>query len=76
MSTDVEQALATTGGWPVDDQLDLLHGLWDRLTSSGWQPTLSDERKTELDRRLDDLDANPNNVLTWAQVEDQLRQRP
>ena len=68
MSTEVASTLAAMDNWPVDDQLALLHGLWERLIDAGWLPTLSDEQKAELDRRLDDLNAHPENVLSWEQV--------
>jgi putative addiction module component (TIGR02574 family) len=37
------------------------------------QPDLSEEVKAEIDRRLDDLDAHPEKVLTWEEVLQRLR---
>jgi putative addiction module component (TIGR02574 family) len=70
---DVATTLQATKDWPVADQLELLHGIWERLVESGWQPELTDEVKAELDRRLDDLDAHPEKVLTWEEVTKRLR---
>jgi putative addiction module component (TIGR02574 family) len=41
------------------DQIELLHKAWDPLIESGWEPELTNGQKAEFDRRLDDLDANP-----------------
>jgi putative addiction module component (TIGR02574 family) len=54
--------------WPPDDQLELAQRIWDRLVDTGWQPTLTEEQKQELDRRLDALDANPNDVVSWDEI--------
>lgn len=54
--------------WPVEDQLDLVFRLWDRLVEGGWQPELTDDLKTELDRRLAAHQADPTRVLSWEDV--------
>lgn len=59
--------------WPVDEQVELLEKVWDKLAESGWQPAVLDDLKAELDRRLDALDANPDDVLSWDQVVDFIR---
>lgn len=42
MSTEVMKILAATETWPIDDQLDLVHSIWDRLLNSGWEPQLTE----------------------------------
>jgi putative addiction module component (TIGR02574 family) len=54
--------------WPLDDQIELVQMLWDRIVDSGWQPELTEEQRGEFDRRLAALDANPDDVLTWEQI--------
>jgi putative addiction module component (TIGR02574 family) len=34
---------------------------------------LSEEQKQELDRRLADLDTDPDNVLTWEEIKARVR---
>jgi putative addiction module component (TIGR02574 family) len=65
---DPTTALQEIQSWPVEDQLELVFQLWDRLVEGGWQPELTDDLKAELDRRLASYGANPENVLTWEQV--------
>lgn len=59
--------------WPVDDQFELVCGLWDQIVELGWKPTISPELSAELDRRVAEYEANPDDVLTWEQVEAYLR---
>jgi putative addiction module component (TIGR02574 family) len=61
--------------WPLDDQVELVQRVWDRLVESGWQPDLTDELKAELDRRLDALEANPNDVVSWESVVEHVRRK-
>ncbi len=58
---------------PVADRLQLFDSIWVSLSADGWQPTLSDEATEEIDRRLDELDADPAKVMTWEQVESYVR---
>ena len=73
MSVDVTNTLNQISALPVPDQIELLHQAWDRLLESGWEPELSDEQKAELDRRLDDLDANPQNLVPLEKVIEHIR---
>ena len=71
--TSVSTALKETEAWPLDEQLELMHRMWDRLLDSGWQPELTDELRAELDRRLDELDAHPENTVSWEELVANLR---
>ena len=73
MSVDISTTLKQIAALPVPDQIELLHQAWDRLLESGWEPELTDGQKAEFDRRLDDLDANPQNVVTLEKLVDHLR---
>jgi putative addiction module component (TIGR02574 family) len=65
---DPTTVLQAIQAWPLEDQLDFASRLWDQLVERGWQPELTEDLKTELDRRLAAYQANPTNVLTWEQV--------
>lgn len=52
----------------IDEQIELVEAIWDGIVSRGAAPTLTDEQKTELDRRLADYLANPNDVVSWNDV--------
>jgi putative addiction module component (TIGR02574 family) len=74
MSVDITSTLNQISARPLQDQIALLHQAWDHLLNLGWQPELTDSQKAEFDRRLEDLDANPQNVVTWTQIVKHVRQ--
>ena len=43
---------------PIDKRIQLVEDLWDSIAADGGAVSLSDEQRTELDRRLDDYEAN------------------
>ena len=63
-----ESTLEEVRSWPIDDQLDLVFRLWDRIIDNGWQPPPSERLEAELRRRLAAYEEDPTKVLTWEQV--------
>ena len=54
---------------PVVERLQAVEDLWDSIAEDSQQPlVLSAEQRAELDRRLDDLEANPQDSLPWEKV--------
>jgi putative addiction module component (TIGR02574 family) len=54
--------------WSVEDRLRLMEQIWAGLLDQGYQPALTDEQKAEIDRRLADDDAAPDDVVSWEEV--------
>ncbi len=52
----------------VDDRLDLMNQIWDSIATEGGQRNLSDARRRELERRLAEHAADPDDVVGWDQV--------
>ncbi len=52
----------------IDEQIELVEAIWDGIVSRGAVPAITEAQKTELDRRLADHLANPNNVIPWEEV--------
>ncbi|MDP3616348.1 MAG: addiction module protein [Rhodoferax sp.] len=52
----------------VQKQLELMEGLWDNISKCGAFPAPTNAQKAEIDRRLADLEANPDDVLPWSEV--------
>ena len=65
---DMKTVLAETDSWPVDQRILLLHELWDRLVERGYEPELTEDQKAELDRRIAEDDAAPDDVVAWEEV--------
>ena len=52
----------------TDEQIELVEAIWDGIVRRGAAPSLTEAQKTELDRRLADHLANPNDVVPWSEV--------
>jgi len=52
----------------IDEQIELVEAIWDGIVSRGVAPSLTEAQKTELDRRLADHLANPDDVVPWSEV--------
>ena len=72
MSAAAAATLKTVRTWPMEDQLELLYGLWDQLDET-WIPTPDSGLLAELDRRVADAEKNPDQVYTWEQVMDYVK---
>ena len=52
----------------VNEQLELVEALWDNIAKRDACPPPTDAQKAELDRRLADLEANPDDSIPWSTV--------
>ena len=52
----------------IDEQIELVEAIWDGIVSRGAIPSLTESQKTELDHRLADHLANPDDVIPWSEV--------
>jgi putative addiction module component (TIGR02574 family) len=61
----------------VDEQLALVHAIWDRIAAAGTGSLLTDAQRQELRRRAAEDDANPDDLVPWERVkaESQLRRK-
>jgi putative addiction module component (TIGR02574 family) len=70
---DVATVLKEIDSWTVEDRLLLIESVWDRMLETGNVPDLTDAQKRELDRRLAALEAEPENVVSWEDVQAHFR---
>lgn len=59
--------------WPPEQRLRLLEEVWSGLINEGLEPELTEAHKQELDRRIAAIEANPDDVITWEDVQRHLR---
>lgn len=52
----------------IDEQIELVEAIWSNIASRGVAPSTTETQKTELDRRLTDYLAHPNDVIPWDEV--------
>jgi putative addiction module component (TIGR02574 family) len=52
----------------IDEQIELVEAIWNGIVSRNAMPALTVPQIKELDHRLADYLANPNDVLSWSEV--------
>jgi putative addiction module component (TIGR02574 family) len=52
----------------INEQIELVEAIWDGIVKSSAVPSLTEAQKTELDQRLEDHLAAPDNVVPWSEV--------
>ena len=72
---DLQTVLNHVEAWSVEDRLRLMEQIWDGLLNQGHEPALTEARKTEIDRRLAEDDAAPDDVVSWGEVKVQALKR-
>ena len=72
---DVQSVLSEVNTWPVTERIRLMEHIWEKLVEEGPPPAITPELKGELDRRCDELDRNPDAVVSWEAVEARAHQR-
>lgn len=58
-----------------DQQIELAHALWGSISSSHEPVPLSTGVRAELDRRIDDYERNPEDILTLEEVKANLAKK-
>ena len=56
----------------VAERLVLVEELWDSISAA---TPVTDAQRTELDRRLADHEANPDDVVSWEEVKTSISAR-
>jgi putative addiction module component (TIGR02574 family) len=62
---DLTTILQEVDSWPIDERIQLVEAVWDRIVASGEHSELTSAQKAELDQRLAELNAAPNELLSW-----------
>ena len=52
----------------VEERLALVEELWDSIAESSGDLPLTDAQQAELDRRLVEHEANPDDVVPWEDI--------
>ena len=60
----------------VSERIQLAQDIWDSVAEVPECLSLTDEEKTEIDRRLDAYHKDPNAGSPWSAVRDRVKKRP
>jgi putative addiction module component (TIGR02574 family) len=52
----------------IDEQIELVEAIWDGIVGRGAAPGPTKAQLSELDQRLADHLAHPNDVIPWNEV--------
>lgn len=73
---DMNSTILEVRSWPLDDQIEFVHRMCDAIADDEAPlAEISDETKTELDRRMARHAANPDDVYSHEYVMKCLRRR-
>ena len=53
---------------PIDEQLTLVEEIWDSIAADTGAVPLTDAQRIELEKRIAEDDARPDDVTPWEQV--------
>jgi putative addiction module component (TIGR02574 family) len=59
----------------VPERIQLVEDIWDSIAEFPEQMLLTDEQKSELDRRLDAYHASPDEGSPWELVRERIRSK-
>jgi putative addiction module component (TIGR02574 family) len=72
---DITTTLNQIVALDIQDRIRLVQGILDSIAAEQVDPDLTESQQRELDRRIDDYDANPDEVMTWAEVKASIKAR-
>lgn len=53
---------------PIDERLTLVEEIWDSIAADSGAIPLTDAQRNELEKRVAEDDARPDDVTPWEQV--------
>ena len=59
----------------VEERLALVEELWDSIAEDGAAVPLTDAQRAELDRRVAEHEAHPEDVVSWEDVKTSVNTR-
>lgn len=69
------KTLAEIRSMSIEDRIRMVQAVWDEIAADGAFPGLTEDQERELDRRLTDDKANPDDVIPWETIQAEARAR-
>ena len=60
---------------PVEERLSFVEDIWDGAAADSAALPLTDAQRDELDRRLAEHEANPDDVVPWEELRESMTER-
>ncbi len=65
---DIESTLNNIKSLGIEDRIRIVQEIWESIAKEQAYPNLTEVQKRELDRRITDSEANPDNVIIWEEL--------
>jgi putative addiction module component (TIGR02574 family) len=65
---DIAATLAEIKSLSIDERIALAEAIWDSISAESENLPLTEAQRVELERRLADDEANPDDVISWDVV--------
>ena len=65
---DLAKTLAEIKSLSIDERIALAEAIWDSISAESENLPLTEAQRVELERRLADDEANPDDVVSWDVV--------
>ena len=65
---DITATLREVIALSVEDRIRIVQAIWDSIAAEQVYPVLTEPQQRELDRRIADCEANPDDLLTWEEI--------
>ncbi len=72
---DFAEALSAINAMNIDDRIRLVDAIWEGIEAEQPVPELTEAQKRELDRRLADAEASPEDEVPWEEVNAEIKAR-
>jgi putative addiction module component (TIGR02574 family) len=53
---------------PIEERLALIEEIWDSIATDSAAVPLTEAQRTELQKRIEEDDAHPDDLTSWEQV--------
>jgi putative addiction module component (TIGR02574 family) len=54
--------------WTIEERLTFVETMWDHLLDSGLAPGMTEAQRAELDRRIEDMDQDPDGEVSYDAI--------
>jgi putative addiction module component (TIGR02574 family) len=72
---DITTTLNQIVALDIQDRIRLVQAILDSIAAEQIDPDLTEPQKRELDRRIENYDTSPDEVMNWAEVKASIKAR-
>lgn len=59
----------------IEERIRFVQAIWDSIAAEQTYPDLTAAQKQEMDRRINDYETNPDNVMTWEEIKASIKKQ-